>query len=155
MRYILGLLVPFYVLDQLTKFWICRKLEFGGEETIIPGFFHLVHWGNTGAAFSMMQGQGWFFIVLATAAIATMAWMAWKGHVRDALSKVAFSLLASGILGNLTDRLVHGHVIDFLLFYLHVPFANPWPAFNVADSCICVAAALLIWQSLHSEKISK
>jgi signal peptidase II len=152
MRYIFGLLVPFYVLDQLTKLWVSRTLPFESGKTIIPGFFELVHWGNTGAAFSMMQGQGWFFITLAVVAIVVMSWMALRGHLRDRLTKVAFALLGAGILGNVTDRLLYGHVIDFLLFYLHVPFANPWPAFNVADSCICVAAALLIWDSLFSKK---
>ena len=53
-------------------------------------------------------------------------------------------LLTAGVLGNVTDRILHHHVIDFLLFDLHVHFANPWPAFNVADSCICVAAMLFI-----------
>ena len=154
MKYILGLLVPFYALDQLTKLWVSHRLPFGAEETIIPGFFQLVHWGNTGAAFSIMQGQGWFFILLAAGALITMSWMALRGHLKDALSKTAFSLLAAGILGNVTDRLFRGHVIDFLLFYLHVPFANPWPAFNVADSCICIAAGLLIWESLSSKKAS-
>lgn len=155
MKYIFGLIVPLYALDQITKTWVSRRLPFGAEETIIPNFFLLVHWGNTGAAFSILQGHGWFFIILACVAILTMSYMAWRGHVRDTFSKIAFSLLASGILGNLTDRILYGHVIDFLLFYLHIPFANPWPAFNVADSCICVAAALLIWQSFRSEKASK
>ena len=53
--------------------------------------------------------------------------------------RAGFALLLPGILGNLTDRIAHGHVVDFLLFDLHVPLAHPWPAFNVADSCICVA----------------
>jgi len=155
MKYIFGLLVPLYALDQLSKWWVSQRLPFGAEETIIPNFFTLVHWGNTGAAFSIMQGKGWFFIILASIAISVMLWMAWKGHIRDVLSKLAYSLLAAGILGNVTDRLLHGHVIDFLLFDLHVPFANPWPAFNVADSCICVAAGLLIWQSFQSENKQK
>ncbi len=154
MKYVFGLLLPLYGLDQLTKLWISQRLPFGFEEPVVPGFFYLVHWGNTGAAFSMFQGQGWFFIILAIAAIITMSWMAWRGHVRDRSSRIAFSLLGAGILGNVTDRLLHGHVIDFLLFYLHVPFANPWPAFNVADSCICVAAGLLIWQSFRASEKS-
>ncbi|MDQ6623651.1 MAG: signal peptidase II, partial [Verrucomicrobiota bacterium] len=58
----------------------------------------------------------------------------------------------AGVLGNLTDRFLHGHVIDFLLFDLHVPFAHPWPAFNVADSCICVAVFCFIVQTLRQEK---
>jgi signal peptidase II len=72
---------------------------------------------------------------------------AWKRNVfPDRLSKTAVALIIAGILGNVTDRLMHGYVVDFLLFYLHLPFewANPWPAFNVADSCIFIAAALFI-----------
>ncbi|HEX8373068.1 MAG TPA: signal peptidase II [Chthoniobacterales bacterium] len=155
MKYIFSLVVPFYALDQLTKLWVSRRLPFESEEIIIPKFFTLVHWGNTGAAFSIMQGYGWFFVVLAAVALLTMSWMAWRGHVKDTLSKVSFSLLAAGILGNVTDRILHGHVIDFLLFYLHVPFANPWPAFNVADSCIFVAAFMLIWQSFRQGNVTE
>ncbi len=63
----------------------------------------------------------------------------------------SLALLLAGILGNLTDRLLYGHVIDFLLFDLHVRFAHPWPAFNIADSCISVAVVCFIihsfWQS--------
>ena len=152
MRYVLALFLPLYVLDQLTKWWVSQRLPFGAEETIIPNFFTLVHWGNTGAAFSIMQGKSWFFIILATVALVVIAWMAWRGHFPDKFSRIAMAVLTAGILGNLTDRILHGHVIDFLLFDLHVKFANPWPAFNVADSCICIAAGLLIWQSFQGEK---
>jgi signal peptidase II len=61
-------------------------------------------------------------------------------------------LLLAGVLGNLTDRFLYGHVIDFLLFNLHVPFARPWPAFNVADSCICIAVVLFVIHSFRTEK---
>jgi signal peptidase II len=61
-------------------------------------------------------------------------------------------LLLAGVLGNLTDRLLYGHVIDFLLFNLHLPFARPWPAFNVADSCICIAVIFFIVHSFRVEK---
>lgn len=152
MKFVLGLFLPLYVLDQLTKWWISQRLPFGAEEIIIPNFFTLVHWGNTGAAFSIMQGKSWFFIILASVALAVIAYMAWRGHFPDTFSRVSMAVLASGIVGNLTDRILHGHVIDFLLFDLHIKFANPWPAFNVADSCICIAAGLLIWQSFLPEK---
>lgn len=151
MKYLFGVLLPLYLLDQATKWLIVHTLDFEEERTVIPGFFDLVYWGNTGAAFSMMQGKSMFFIVLATATLLAMAFFAWRGALRDAWSRVAWCLLAAGIAGNLTDRLVHGHVVDFLLFNLHVRFANPWPAFNVADSCICVAAAMLIWQALRQK----
>ena len=62
---------------------------------------------------------------------------------------VGVALLLAGILGNLTDRLLYGHVIDFLLFYLHVPYAHPWPAFNVADSCITLAVFCFVVHSFR------
>jgi signal peptidase II len=70
----------------------------------------------------------------------------------DAWRDVSLALLLAGILGNLTDRLLHGHVIDFLLFNLHVRYADPWPAFNVADSCISIAVVLFIIQSLSKKE---
>jgi signal peptidase II len=60
--------------------------------------------------------------------------------------------LSAGVLGNVTDRIRHHYVVDFLLFNLHVPFADPWPAFNVADSCICIAATLLILSAWLEER---
>ena len=71
---------------------------------------------------------------------------------RDPLRDISLALLLGGIMGNLTDRFLHGHVIDFALFDLHVPFAHPWPAFNVADSCICIAVFFFIIHSFRSEK---
>lgn len=151
MKYLLGLLLPLYLLDQATKWLVVHTFAFQEQRTVIPGFFDLVYWGNTGAAFSIMQGKSPFFIVLATATLIAMAIFAWRGALKDAWSRTSWCLLAAGIAGNLTDRIVHGHVVDFLLFYLHIPFANPWPAFNVADSCICIAAGMLIWQALRQK----
>ena len=71
---------------------------------------------------------------------------------RDPLRDISLALLLGGIMGNLTDRFVHGHVIDFALFDLHVPFAHPFPAFNVADSCIFIAVCCFIVHSLKKRK---
>ena len=81
--------------------------------------------------------------------------LARRGLFRDRLSRLGWALLIAGILGNLTDRLWHGFVVDFLLFDLHIPFAHPWPAFNVADSCICVATGLFVIQSFREQKEQK
>jgi signal peptidase II len=70
----------------------------------------------------------------------------------DVFRDLSLALLLAGILGNLTDRLFHGHVIDFLLFNLHIRYADPWPAFNVADSCISIAVALFIIHSFRGQK---
>src|SRR5207245_9430979 len=75
-----------------------------------------------------------------------------RPRLRDAWRDLSLALLLAGILGNLTDRLLYGHVIDFLLFNLHVRYADPWPAFNVADSCISIAVVLFIIHSFGKQK---
>lgn len=153
MLYLLALGV--FAVDQLTKLWIAHRLPFGtyGEEAgairVVKGFFYLVHVGNTGAAWSMFSGQS---VLLATLALATLvAIFFWRNALglRAPISQVCFGLLCGGIVGNLLDRLVHGHVIDFL--DLH--FGNYiYPTFNVADSGICVGVILYLWHSLRAPK---
>src|ERR1700724_3619756 len=148
MRYLVLLGLPLYALDQFTKWLVRQNIPYGGEIPIIPGFFSLVHASNTGAAFSLFTGNNFFFVGLAVAALAVIFFLL----IRDSrprkaeqrlnlLTKISFGLLASGILGNLTDRIFRGAVTDFLHFYVN---EYAWPSFNVADSCICIAAGLLI-----------
>jgi len=144
--------LPLYLLDQATKWAVLWYFAYGDDLPVIPGFFNLVYWRNTGAAFSMFSNSNHFFIGLSTVAVVVLAVLAWRGKFADRLSRVGWALLLAGILGNLTDRIFQGSVVDFLLFNLHLPFANPWPAFNVADSCIFLAAGLFIWQSFREEK---
>ena len=119
---------------------------------MIPGFFTLVHWGNTGAAFSSFDNRNGIFIGLSALTVIVLAVLAIRGAFQQTATRVAISLLSAGVLGNVTDRINHHHVVDFLLFNLHVPFANPWPAFNVADSCICVAAGILVVGAWFEER---
>ena len=141
--------LPLYVLDQVTKWAVLRVLQYGEMRPILPNFFDLVHFRNTGAAFSMFSNSNGAFIALSAVALLVLVGLAWRGTFKDRVGGLGWALLLAGILGNLTDRILHGYVVDFLLFDLHVPFANPWPAFNVADSCICVATALFVWQSFR------
>jgi signal peptidase II len=148
MKYLIFLGLPLFALDQLTKWLVRQNIPYGAEFPVIPGFFSLVHASNTGAAFSMFTGNNLFFVGLAMAALAVIIFLllrdsrAQKAQQRlSFLTKISFGLLASGILGNLTDRILRGAVTDFLHFYLN---DYAWPSFNVADSCICVAAGLLI-----------
>ncbi|MDD5349411.1 MAG: signal peptidase II [Chthoniobacteraceae bacterium] len=154
-----GVTLPLYLLDQATKWAVLTHLEVDQAiVTVIPGFFSLVHWRNTGAAFSMLSDSNGFFIGLSTVALVVLAVLGWLGKFRDPLSRVGWAMLLAGILGNLTDRILHGSVVDFLLFNLHVPlaiFPNPWPAFNVADSCIFCAAALFLWQAFREPREDK
>ena len=154
MKLLLTVALPLYLLDQFTKWLIVLNFPLHSYKTIIPGFFDLVHVTNTGAAFGSFSDSNVFFSILSCLVGATIMYFFLKGSFKDRLSRLGAVLLISGIAGNLTDRLVHGHVIDFLSFDLHVPYANPWPSFNVADSCICAAAILFLAQSVFEGKRS-
>jgi signal peptidase II len=144
MKLILLLSVPLYALDQLTKWWVVHSIDPDKPRVIKENFFYLVHVTNTGAAFGSFKNNNLFFIALSCVALIFVVSLLLRPHKRDRWRDVSLALLLAGILGNVTDRLFHGHVIDFLLFDLHVPLAHPWPAFNVADSCICIAVICFI-----------
>ena len=152
MRFVFLLSLPLYALDQVTKWLALQYVTPDEPRIIIPEFFALVFITNTGAAFGSFKDNNLFFIVLSCAALIFVLTLLLRKHPRDTLRDVSLALLLGGIMGNLTDRLLHGHVIDFLLFDLHVPFAHPWPAFNVADACICVAVVFFIIHSFRQEK---
>jgi len=143
-KLLLFLSLPLYLLDQATKHYIVTHFELNGAETtVVPDFFWLHHTANTGVAFGMGNGQWWAnylfgFISLAAAVAITVLWK--KGAFPGPYSRTAAALLYAGIAGNFTDRLLHGYVVDFLRFDLKVMM---WPSFNVADSCVVVAAILL------------
>jgi signal peptidase II len=153
-RPLLTIVLPFFVLDQLTKWLVMKFISPQESIEVIPGFFTLVQWHNTGAAFGMLRDSNLFFVGLSVVALVALFIFSRRGAFPGRLPRIAAALLTAGILGNLTDRLAHQFVVDFLLIDLHVPFANPWPAFNVADSCICTAAGLFIIGSfLEPERV--
>lgn len=153
MRLWLTLALPLYVVDQVTKALVLKYISVDDLIPVIPGFFNLVQVHNTGAAFGMLKDSNPFFIGLASAALIVMLILTIKGAFKDRLSQIAAALLVSGVAGNLTDRLIHGHVIDFLDFIL--PWYGRWPSFNIADSCICIAAGLFILASFLDGKKTK
>ena len=152
MKFILFLSLPLFALDQWTKQLVLRFIDPDRPRTLISGFFSLVNVTNTGAAFGSVRNNNTFFIVISSVALLVVLVLLLRQRLPDVWRDVSLALLLAGILGNLTDRLLYGHVIDFLLFNLHVPHANPWPAFNVADSCISIAVVLFLIQSLWKEK---
>lgn len=151
----LFLTLPLFVLDQVTKWLVLQHISVDDVVAVIPDYFFLVQAHNTGAAFSMLEGNNGFFIGLSIVALIAISVFIWRGAFSDRWMAVGVALLISGVLGNLVDRIVHGHVIDFLLVNLHVWPANPWPIFNVADSCICIAAGLFIIRSIFEPKPGK
>lgn len=137
------LTIPLYVLDQLTKWATLAYIPLHNEIPIIPGFFNLVHVTNTGSAFGLMRGWFNFHVIFGTVMAVVMFILLFRKST-DQLTRFASALILSGIFGNITDRIVHGHVIDFLDFYVG---RHHWPAFNVADSAIVIAVALFLWAS--------
>jgi signal peptidase II len=153
MKYILLLSLPLFLLDQITKGAVLRYVRAEDIHVVIPDFFAIVNVTNDGAAFGSFKNNNTFFIVLSCVAfVFVFALLLRRTRSRDALRDVSLALLLAGIMGNLTDRFLHGHVIDFALFDLHVPLAHPWPAFNVADSCICIAVICFIVHSFKRRK---
>ena len=143
----LGTALIIFLLDQVSKIWITGAFRLG-DSVPITSFFNLVRVHNAGAAFSFLADAGgwqrWFFTSLGLAAALWMIYML-RSHAGQKLFSLALALLLGGALGNVMDRLLYSHVIDFLDFYW-----GTWhfPAFNVADSAISVGAALLILDEL-------
>ena len=149
----LWLAVLAFVLDQASKLAVVKLLPFGYPGVEITPFFNLVHVYNKGAAFSFLADQGgwqrWFFAVLAFAICGLLIHWLRKQSVTQRWSGIAYSLIIGGALGNVFDRLVLGHVVDFLGFYWH---RAHWPAFNLADSFIFIGAAMIVLDGFRGEK---
>jgi len=152
MKFIFFLSLPLYALDQLTKYYVLRFIKPEEPRVVIAGLFDLVNITNTGAAFGSFKNNNTFFIVISGLALLFVVALLVRRRSWDIWRDVSLALLLAGVLGNLTDRLLYGHVIDFLLFDLHLPYAHPWPAFNVADSCICLAVVCFIIHSFRQNK---
>jgi signal peptidase II len=143
----LGLALLIFLIDQLTKVLILGSFEHG-QAKAITSFFNLVRVHNSGAAFSFLADasgwQRWFFTGIAAAATLLILYLL-RAHPTQKLFCFGLACILGGAIGNAVDRLLHGHVIDFLDFY----WASwHFPAFNVADSAITVGAACLILDEL-------
>ncbi len=152
MRFIFFLSLPLYALDQWTKLMVLRSISPDEPRPVVPDFFNLVNVTNDGAAFGSFRGNNTFFIVISAIAFLVVLALLVRRRPPDVWRDASLALLLAGILGNLTDRLLYGHVIDFLLFDLHISYAHPWPAFNVADSCISIAVVSFVIHSFWKEK---
>ena len=184
---LLGISLPLFVFDQITKFWTIGTFappwtDPSANIAVVDNFFHLVRVHNQGVAFGFGNGSSWapivfLFVPFIALALIRIFWK--KGVFVHPLSKIAVALLMAGILGNLTDRLTQGflleefkdlsfwqrlsqgYVVDFLAFKLPlydkiVPSSQGWwPAFNIADSCIFVAAGLLFIGGIREETLEK
>jgi len=134
-----------YMVDQTSKAWAVRALRFGQARVLVSGFLALEYAENSGIAFGQLQDGGsfgrWFFVVLATLAAIAVLYYFWQTPRDGDRVLGACALLLAGILGNLTDRVRLGYVIDFILVHWG---QYHWPTFNVADASICAGALLLV-----------
>ena len=132
-----------FALDTLAKQAVLATLELGDVREVIPGWLVLTHVQNTGVAYGLFAGQGWPLVLLsvgATVVVPVLLWRAQLWRERPVLAALAAGLILGGALGNLIERIQRGSVTDFL----QVPPIPLFQVFNLADTAICVGAALLL-----------
>lgn len=143
-----------FVVDQVTKYWFDNNLSMYERIAVIPDFFSWTLAYNTGAAFSFLADesgwQRWLFALIATVVSAVLVVWLKRLKPEETWLAVGLALVLGGALGNLVDRVIFGHVVDFIL----VHWQNRWyfPAFNIADSAITVGAVLLALDMFRSNK---
>jgi signal peptidase II len=146
------------VVDQVTKAIVLHFLPYDMDErSVLPGFFKLVHWQNTGAAWSSFAGKNGMLAIIAIAALIIFFFSRHHFNSHTLIGQLAFGLVIGGIMGNLVDRIFRHYVVDFLRFYLEPRGGRPlgFPAFNVADSAICIGVTLVFlitWRNEHAAK---
>lgn len=141
-------------LDQLTKFAVLRFLDYAQERVVVDGFFKFVHWGNTGAAWSMFHNSNALLTIIALLALLALFLTRHHFGLEHRLGQWALGLMFGGIVGNIIDRLIHHHVVDFLYFHVQTRSGAEagFPAFNIADSGICIGVGLMFLLSWQVEE---
>jgi signal peptidase II len=136
-----------FLSDQATKWLVLRHLDYSQEKTIIPGFFKFIHVGNTGAAWSLFTGNNSLLAIVALVALVALYLTRHHFGARTTLGQLALGLIFGGILGNLFDRVLpdRRQVIDFIYFFINRADGRElgFPAFNIADSAICLGVGLV------------
>jgi signal peptidase II len=142
-----------YLADQASKAWAVRELRFGQDRTIVSGLLDLIYTENPGIAFGQLQEGGsfgrWFFVALATAASIAVLFYFWRTPRTDDRVLGACALLLAGIVGNMTDRIRLGYVVDFIAAHAG---SYHWPTFNVADASIAIGAVLLAYDVIFASR---
>jgi signal peptidase II len=140
------------VLDRMSKWLVAGSINLHDSVPVFPGFFRLTHVQNSGAAFGLFaeSSSEWkvaILILFSILALAVVSALLWKNSHSMTTTGVGLALILGGAVGNLWDRLLTGHVVDFFDFYLG---SYHWPAFNVADSAIVIGALLLVAEILFA-----
>jgi len=142
------------IIDQCSKLLVRRSLEFGEPHAMIDGWLNFTHAQNFGAAWSILSGQRIILVIITLVVIGVMISAARELASNGLAARIGLGLVLGGAFGNLADRLLMGHVTDF------IDLGSPWhwlatfPIFNIADSCLTVGAILLAWSYLfHSKRV--
>ena len=154
-RYFALVTVISLILDQLSKIYIDSSFVIGESHQVINNFFHITYVRNPGAAFGMLSDSAIripFFLSISVIAVIAILWYVRKVAAEKQWQLVALGLILSGALGNFIDRARLGEVIDFLDVHW---YNYHWPAFNVADSAICVGVAIMLICTWHEERQTK
>jgi signal peptidase II len=145
------------LLDRLAKWAVASNLLLHDSITVIPGCFHLTHVENTGAAFGLFaestaQWKIGALVSFSVIALMVVSALLWKHSHSLSTTTIGLSLILGGATGNLWDRMMTGHVVDFLDFYVG---SYHWPAFNVADSAIVIGAILLVSEIVFAKSANE
>ena len=155
MRFLLGAAATALLLDTVSKAWVRAHLALGERAELLPGWLHLQHVQNRGAAWSVLAGHTTFLIVFTLVVIALLTFSAREIARQGALSATAFGLILGGAVGNFLDRARQGFVTDFFHFDTPLPWLQTFPVFNVADSALTVGVTLLILAALLKSRRAK
>lgn len=139
-------------IDQFVKKVVITYIPLFESKEVIPDFFFLTNVRNTGAAWSIMEGEKITFIIITIVAIIVFLYFILFSKTTTKLDRIAFTLMCGGAIGNLIDRIINSYVIDFLDFYI---FGYDFPVFNLADAFLCVGVGLLIINMLLEKRNAK
>lgn len=145
------------LLDRLAKWAVASNIPLHESVVVIPGFFHLTHVQNPGAAFGLFadssaQWKVGALVSFSVVALVIVSAVLWKNSHALSTTTIGLSLILGGATGNLWDRMVSGHVVDFLDFYVG---SYHWPAFNIADSAIVIGAILLVSEIVFAKSANE
>lgn len=154
-----GRIVRYYVLalfvivcDQLTKWLIVQKMQYGESIEVIKNLFYITSHRNRGAAWGILQGQMWFFYLITIVVVVGLIYYIQKMAKKSVLLGVSLALMLGGAIGNFIDRVFRNEVVDFVNTYI---FNYNFPIFNIADASLSIGVILLIIYMLIEEKLSK
>lgn len=148
--YLIAILI--ILLDQITKWLIVSRMEFGDSITIINNFLYITSHRNRGAAWGILQGQMWLFYLITLIVIFALIFYMQKSAKGKWLLGVSLAFMLGGAIGNFIDRVVRKEVVDFIHTFI---FGYNFPVFNIADSALCIGVVLLMIVMLRDERETK